>query len=555
MPLEGTHALYFRENLLALAGHGDGHILAVTIALLLATLTGRSDLCIAGVFGAGKTRSLAVLLIALSCELDDFSAVVFTKENVAAKALADQISDLCPPTQTLFGRLLGRIEEGKGEAYATRIDVRCSDRNRIISHKRIIIATGGSATAELSMRYSTFNLWLSKIWLAFMDESQQYGNYHEIASLAAIQQPALIVFIGDHRQTPGGLSKGRAAATNRQKLLQRPLGLRALNRTGDYLPPARLAGLVARLWPDASQDNDSDVASLLLIAPVQAHHLPASLGRLFDKQTLRHLNVGSSLVVAVLSVLLIATAPEEFGIPECTDTLEAAGLEGPPRWGIILLNSSRVSLLTYKAIVAVRYPELVLHDHKPLQIGHFVSHDHTVEHGGLRTVFWDVPRDLRTAVEDIVVLLTYLQKCHHDIRQGATGQLLVLSNRTAVHNQLLQHGFQTAWHGGLRVSTSSSAAGATARIAVIVQTGCGFLSGGRRGATLDDKEDCFGRATVALTRAIQHTYIVSPVDMAGLIGMAQTLVVYHYGYHTLKRRQVQFHGPTEIPSDTTAILE
>ena len=44
----------------------------------------RSDLCIADVFGAGKTRSLAVLLIALSCELDDFYAVVYTKENVAA---------------------------------------------------------------------------------------------------------------------------------------------------------------------------------------------------------------------------------------------------------------------------------------------------------------------------------------------------------------------------------------------------------------------------------------------------------------------------------------
>ena len=73
-------------------------------------------------------------------------------------------------------------------------------------------------------------------WLAFMDESQQYGNYHEIAALAAIQQPALIVFVGDHRQTPGGLSKGRAAAANRQKLLHRPLGLRALNRPGDYLP-------------------------------------------------------------------------------------------------------------------------------------------------------------------------------------------------------------------------------------------------------------------------------------------------------------------------------
>ena len=286
--LPGSHDLYLRDNLLALAGHGDGRVLTVTVALLLAILTGRSDLCIAGVFGAGKTRSLAVLLIALSCELDDFSAVVFTKENVAAKALADQVSDLTPPTLAQFGRLLGRIEEGKGEAYATRIDVRCSDRNRIISSKRILIATGGSATAEMSRRYSTFSQWLSRIWLAFMDESQQYGNYHEIAALAAIQQPALIVFVGDHRQTP--------AAANRQKLLQRPLGLRALNRPGDYLPPARLASLVALLWPDASQDNDSDIARLLRLgqAPhsgvwttsVPTQELPISLARLLDQRTL-----------------------------------------------------------------------------------------------------------------------------------------------------------------------------------------------------------------------------------------------------------------------------
>ena len=432
--MDGPHDQYFRESLLETAGHGDGHVLAVAIALLLAILTRRSDICIAGVFGAGKTRSLAVLLIALSCELEDFSAVVFTKENVAAKALADQISDMRPPTQTYFGRLLGRIEEGKGEAYATRIDVRCSDRNRIIAQKRILIATGGSATAELSMRYSTFSLWLSKVWFAFMDESQQYGNYHEIASLAAIQQPALIVFVGDHRQTPGGLSKRRAAAANRKKLLQRPLGLRALNRVGDYLPPARLSGLIARLWPDACQDEDSDIARVMRIgqephtgtwaATGQVHHLPSALEGLLDLRTLSHLNVTSSLVATALSVTLIATAPEEFGIPECTDTLAAAGLDGPHRWGVILPNSSRVSLLTYKAIVAVRYPELVTHEHKPLQIGHFVSNDQTVEHGGFRAVFWDAPKDLRNAVEDIVALLECLRYYHQNVRQGTTSQLL-----------------------------------------------------------------------------------------------------------------------------------
>ena len=95
---ELVHDSYYREYLLPLAAHGDGHVLVVTIAMLLAILTGRSDLCIAGVFGAGKTRSLAVLLIVLSCELPDFTAIVYTKENVAAKALADQLCDLAPPT-------------------------------------------------------------------------------------------------------------------------------------------------------------------------------------------------------------------------------------------------------------------------------------------------------------------------------------------------------------------------------------------------------------------------------------------------------------------------
>ena len=223
--------------------------------------------------------------------------------------------------------------------------------------------------------------------------------------------------------------------------------------------------------------------------------------------------------------------------------------------GIILPNSSRVSMLTYQAIVAVRYPELVLHEPNHIYIGHFVPHESTVAQGGFRTVLWKAPKDLRAAVEDVVAFCTYLKNYYRNLQQGATSQLLVLCNRTAVHNLLLLHGFQSAWYGGLRVSTTSSAAGATARIAVIVQTGVGFLSGGRRDSTADEREDCYGRATVALTRAIEHTYIVSPLDMAGMIGMAQTIGVYHYGYFTLKGRDIQYHGPTTYPSDKSAILD
>ena len=72
----------------------------------------------------------------------------------------------------------------------------------------------------------------------------------------------------------------------------------------------------------------------------------------------------SGLVAAALATLLIATSQQDFTLPECTDTKEAAGLSGPHRWGLILPNSSRVPLLSYKAIVAVRYPELVTHTEK-----------------------------------------------------------------------------------------------------------------------------------------------------------------------------------------------
>ena len=69
--------------------------------------------------------------------------------------------------------------------------------------------------------------------------------------------------------------------------------------------------------------------------------------------------------------------------------------------------------------------------------------------------------------EDIVVLLTYLQRRHR------AASSIAQSNRGPQPAPLAC--FQTAWLGRLRITTTSSAAGATARIAVIVQTGCGFL--------------------------------------------------------------------------------
>ena len=153
-----------------------------------------------------------------------------------------------------------------------------------------------------------------------------------------------------------------------------------------------MAALIAQLWPDASQDPESDLFSLLRLAnkshsgpwtsTLQDYKLPAALERVLHCRISCQLDAHSSLIAAALAVLLIATAAEEFGVPECTTTLEAAALCGPHRWGIILPNSSRVSMLTYQAIVAVRYPELVLHEPNHIYIGHFVPHESTVTQEG-----------------------------------------------------------------------------------------------------------------------------------------------------------------------------
>ena len=197
------------------------------------------------------------------------------------------------------------------------MNVRCSNRNSVMATKRILIATGGSVTAEMSNRYSGFGQWLTQVWIAFMDESQQYGNYQEIAALAAIQQPALLVFVGDHRQTSGGLAKGRLAAANRQKLLQRPL-LRALGAPGDYLAPAKLGSLIERLWPDASQTAESDLVCVLKrgqklhqgiwTSQSRRKDLPISLSRIFDFFCSNALiALARSLCKCLLAVLITAS--------------------------------------------------------------------------------------------------------------------------------------------------------------------------------------------------------------------------------------------------------
>ena len=56
---------WIRTTALSYAVEMDGHVLGTLCAVTMALLTNRLDLCIQGLFGAGKSKSMAILILAL----------------------------------------------------------------------------------------------------------------------------------------------------------------------------------------------------------------------------------------------------------------------------------------------------------------------------------------------------------------------------------------------------------------------------------------------------------------------------------------------------------
>ena len=56
---------WFRTKVLPIAADEDSHVVAATSAVALALATGKLDVCVQGLFGAGKSRAAAILLLGL----------------------------------------------------------------------------------------------------------------------------------------------------------------------------------------------------------------------------------------------------------------------------------------------------------------------------------------------------------------------------------------------------------------------------------------------------------------------------------------------------------
>ena len=131
------------------ARQDNGHIVSMAASLALALRAGRSTLAVAGVFGAGKTRSLTFLLAWLALTTHLKIAVVH-KENPADRAITKLLTafDLEPDHQRYFIRPVSR-EEAKTNTACTDYDLRASEAASYIPGCHVVIVTTGLVWGQI----------------------------------------------------------------------------------------------------------------------------------------------------------------------------------------------------------------------------------------------------------------------------------------------------------------------------------------------------------------------------------------------------------------------
>ena len=92
-----------------------------------------------------------------------------------------------------------------------------------------------------------------------------------------------------------------------------------------------------------------------------------------------------------------------------TSLQAAAGVGGRQKWALILPSSARVSLVTYTAVIAVRYPELDNVQNDLVCFGNYLLGEQATS-GGFLPIFWDAPSAYMHAATDIGSAVDWLQR-------------------------------------------------------------------------------------------------------------------------------------------------
>ena len=587
--VEGEPYPWTRSTALSFAAELDGHVLGTLCAVTMALLTNRLDLCIQGLFGAGKSKSMAVLLLAL-LELDDtrsLTMLFICKENSGTRSFADLLLWLAPPAWVCnrIGRLVGDQERNKSSYSQTKFDIHPRERRPMLSKCQLILATGGTVSQDLTMQWSTMSGFMQDLSIMVIDEGQwqQYGTDREIAVISLLKQQPLIIWTGDSQQTPGGIARTAPnAKRSRRLLLAKKHGLRS---DKNYYMPSTLAEAMTCLLASSSNDSlvalgeilhkgqhtlgnlwvhhlhnqaKQDLETTNTILPGIGTHFPAAStqDRARYPPTVAPELLEGTIVNFPRSLVRLAWILQHAAtlLPMASDlqavlNSETAGVANAHAWGLMLPSSSRVSPVTYHAVVAVRYPILCRQVNELWELGSFASGGVPNKPPGFQLVLWDTNAKLNGLVAaDLEAIVSFIIP-DFPPNVGFADGLFVMNTATDHKNNLNRSGLKKDNARSLRVETIANSAGGTAQVAIVAQPSIGFLNGRfyPDGSPTEDTEDCLRRITVGLTRSKSLTVLVSPLDMLGLMGMAQVLAAVAYGIRGLRRGQTTWKWPTFDP--------
>ena len=164
-------------------------MMMIMMMMSLAIATGKLDLCIQGLFGAGKSRTAAILLsglLALDKE-ERCHFQVICQENTGTRSFANMLLYLEVPTnlRLRIGRFVADSEANKAGS-GTYFDIFHSSKRERVQQCCLLLMTGGSCAGDRASPFSTLETWQQKLVMVVIDEGQQYGGDREVASAAML---------------------------------------------------------------------------------------------------------------------------------------------------------------------------------------------------------------------------------------------------------------------------------------------------------------------------------------------------------------------------------
>ena len=253
---DSTAAPALARTILDSVRNDGGHLIAVATSIALALHTGRTDLCIQGVFGAGKTRCLTLLLLWIGVTTQE-SVTLVSKENPAGRAVAALISHYLPLlpdyAKHKFSRVCSQQEAAQHQPY--KID---STLNTLSTGKlaQVSIFTTGLLWANQQAYSPKLIEHLTSSSLVIVEEAQQAADIKTAFATSLLPAESLLVFQGDDRQSPGGSEDMNEVRALRKVLLNTPIGLRAHN---EYYQPWKLPRLFSQLIATAKEVTAVDL--------------------------------------------------------------------------------------------------------------------------------------------------------------------------------------------------------------------------------------------------------------------------------------------------------